>query len=198
MLMAPLERLERRLPEAKEALGNAALFAVEHRQGQHALAQAQLQMGEASRAVDLLEGLAAKDPRDGETRRLLARALAASGQVEAAARRLAEAGRPVRRRPGARVPGRHGVPVDEEARGGRAAVRPRARGAADPADPRPHRARPGATPANTIARAPCCGPRSTRTRGCAAPTTTSAWSCSPTRAPARPVSTRRSRSSGRS
>ena len=48
-------------------------------------------MGEPSRAVDILEGLAAKDPRDGETRRLLARALAADKQLEPAARRLAEA-----------------------------------------------------------------------------------------------------------
>jgi tetratricopeptide (TPR) repeat protein len=84
--------LERRLPEAKQAIENAALFAVAHREGQHALANAHLQMGEPQRAVDILQGLAAQDPRDGETRRLLARALAASGQLEPAARALAEAG----------------------------------------------------------------------------------------------------------
>ena len=92
LLVVPLERLERRPTEAKEAIDNAALFAVEHRQGLHALADAHLQMGEPARAAEILEGLAAKDARDGETRRLLARALAASGQLEPAARRLAEAG----------------------------------------------------------------------------------------------------------
>lgn len=92
LLVAPLEKLERRLPEAKQAVANAALFAVEHRPGQQALANAHLQLGEPARAIAILEGLAAKDPRDGETRRLLARALAADGQLEATARRLAEAG----------------------------------------------------------------------------------------------------------
>jgi tetratricopeptide (TPR) repeat protein len=92
LLVAPLAKLERRLPEAKEAVGNATLFAVDHRQGQHALADAHLQMGEPARAADILEGLAAKDARDGETRRRLARALAASGKLEPAARTLAEAG----------------------------------------------------------------------------------------------------------
>ena len=50
-----------------------------------------------ARAVEILEALAAKDPRDGETRRLLARALAADGQLEprgAAAGRSGRAGRP--------------------------------------------------------------------------------------------------------
>ncbi len=92
LLLAPLERLERRLPEAKQAIDDAALFAVERRQGQHALADGLLQMGEPARAAEILEGLAAKDPRDGETRRLLARALAADKQVEPALLRLAEAG----------------------------------------------------------------------------------------------------------
>jgi tetratricopeptide (TPR) repeat protein len=92
LLMAPLERLERRLPEAKQAIDDAALFAVEHREGQRALADGLLQMGEAARAAEILEGLAAKDPRDGETRRLLARALAADKRPEPALIRLAEAG----------------------------------------------------------------------------------------------------------
>src|SRR5688572_5706725 len=92
LLVGPLERLERRLPEAKQAIENAALFAVEHRQGLHALANAHLQMGEPARAADILERLAANDARDGETRRLLARALARGGQPEPALRRLAEAG----------------------------------------------------------------------------------------------------------
>ena len=91
LLVAPLERLERRAAEAKDAVENAALFAVDTRQGQHALAQAYLQADDHARAAAILEALAAKDARDGETRRLLARALAGSGQREAAARRLREA-----------------------------------------------------------------------------------------------------------
>jgi tetratricopeptide (TPR) repeat protein len=92
ILTAPLLKLERRTAEAKQAVEQAALFVPEHRDAQHALANALLGMDEPARAAVILEGLAVKDARDGETRRLLARALAASGQRDAAAARLAEAG----------------------------------------------------------------------------------------------------------
>jgi tetratricopeptide (TPR) repeat protein len=91
LLTATLDRLERRLPEASEALRNAALFRVEMPQGLQALGTAQLQQGDAAAARETLTALAAKDPRNGMGRRLLARALAADGQAEAAAQRLEEA-----------------------------------------------------------------------------------------------------------
>jgi tetratricopeptide (TPR) repeat protein len=91
LLTATLERLERRLPQARDAVRNASLFRVESRQGLQGLAAAQLRVGETAHAVETLEALAARDAGDGEARRLLARALAADGRMEAAAQRLAEA-----------------------------------------------------------------------------------------------------------
>ena len=91
LLTATLERLDRRVPEAGDAVRNAALFGSGSRQGLRVLAAAQLQTGETAKAVATLEALAAKDAGDGESRRLLARALAADGQVAAAAQRLEEA-----------------------------------------------------------------------------------------------------------
>jgi tetratricopeptide (TPR) repeat protein len=91
LLTAGLEKLERRAPQAQEALRNASLFRVESARGLRDLGTAQLQMGEAAAAAETFEALAAKDPGDGGARRLLARALAASGRVEDAAPRLAEA-----------------------------------------------------------------------------------------------------------
>jgi tetratricopeptide (TPR) repeat protein len=92
LLVGMLERLERRMPQAREAAENAALFGGEGGPAQQALAGAWLQMGEAARAVEILGALAAKNPRDGETLRFLARALAAHGHGDAAALKLAEAG----------------------------------------------------------------------------------------------------------
>ena len=91
LVTATLERLERRAPQAKDALGNASLFRVESTQDLRALGTAQLQMGEATAAAETFEALATKDPRDGGARRLLGRALSASGRAEDAAQRLAEA-----------------------------------------------------------------------------------------------------------
>jgi tetratricopeptide (TPR) repeat protein len=91
LLTATLESLERRLPQAREALRNAALFRVESPAGLRSLGTAQLQMGEAAAAVEAFEALAARDPRDGHARRLLARALASAGQAGPAAQKLAEA-----------------------------------------------------------------------------------------------------------
>jgi tetratricopeptide (TPR) repeat protein len=91
LLTAALERLEGRLPASRDAVHGAALFRVESAPSLRALAAAQLQTGEAAAAAETLETLAARDARDGETRRLLARALAAEGRMEAATERLDEA-----------------------------------------------------------------------------------------------------------
>jgi tetratricopeptide (TPR) repeat protein len=92
LLTAALERLEGQLPASRDAVHSAALFRVESAPSLRALAAAQLQTGEAAAAAETLETLAARDARDGETRRLLARALAADGRMEAAAtERLDEA-----------------------------------------------------------------------------------------------------------
>lgn len=91
LLMGTLDRMEERLPEAREALHKAASFAAGDRAGSLSLGAAYLRMGEAAPAAGILAPLAAKDPRDVESRRLLARALAASGQPEQAVARLDEA-----------------------------------------------------------------------------------------------------------
>jgi tetratricopeptide (TPR) repeat protein len=87
-LMGTLERLERRLPEARAALRNASNFAGEDRQPLRFLATAQLELGESGPAVEILTGLAGKDPKDVETRCLLAKALAAGGHLEQAVKEL--------------------------------------------------------------------------------------------------------------
>ena len=91
LLMGTLERIEDRLPEAREALHKASLFAVEDRQGILSLAAAYLRTGGAAQAAEVLTVLAGKDPRDVESRRLLAKALAATGQPEQALAKLDEA-----------------------------------------------------------------------------------------------------------
>jgi len=91
LLVSSLEHLERRLPQARDAVHDAALFQVEGAAEARALASAQLQLGEAAAAARTLEPVATADPADGHTRRMLARALAADGRMEAAAQRLDEA-----------------------------------------------------------------------------------------------------------
>jgi len=91
LLVSSLEHLERRLPQSRDAVHDAALFQGEGAADARALASAQLQLGEAAAAARTLEPVAAADPADAHTRRLLARALAADGRVEEAAQRLDEA-----------------------------------------------------------------------------------------------------------
>ena len=91
LLTSTLEMVERRSAEAREALRNAALFAVETRPSLQALATAQLELGETASAVQILRGLAGKDSTDVEILRLLAKALAAGGQLEEAGQKLDEA-----------------------------------------------------------------------------------------------------------
>ncbi len=80
MLVGTLERLEGRLPAARDAFARASASAVDDRQSQLALSLVLLQMGEPHAAVTILTRLAATNPKDAESRRVLAQALVASGQ----------------------------------------------------------------------------------------------------------------------
>ena len=91
LLMATLERIEGRLPQAREAFQSASTYAVENRAALQGLALVQLQMGEAAPAAEVLTSLARKNPKDVQTRRLLAQALVAQGQPDQAVRELEEA-----------------------------------------------------------------------------------------------------------
>jgi tetratricopeptide (TPR) repeat protein len=91
LLMGALERIEGRLPQARQAFQNASTYAVENRTALQALALVQLQMGAPAQATEILTRLARKNPKDLQTRRLLAQALAASGQPGEAVRELEEA-----------------------------------------------------------------------------------------------------------
>jgi tetratricopeptide (TPR) repeat protein len=87
LLLGTLERIEGRLPQAREAF-RAAAAASEDRRAQWALAAAHLQMGEAAEAEALLAPMARSDPADVQTRALLAQALLARGEAAQAALEL--------------------------------------------------------------------------------------------------------------
>jgi tetratricopeptide (TPR) repeat protein len=91
LLMAMLERIEGRLPQAREAFQSASTYAVENRAALQGLALVQLQIGEVAPATEILTRLARKNPNDIQTRRLLARALLAKGQPDQALKELEEA-----------------------------------------------------------------------------------------------------------
>jgi tetratricopeptide (TPR) repeat protein len=91
MVLGTVERLDRDAKAARAAFEQAALLAPEDRGAQQAMAGAQLQTGDAAGAVEVLSALAARDAQDVETRRLLAKALAAAGKVDQAVRTLDEA-----------------------------------------------------------------------------------------------------------
>jgi tetratricopeptide (TPR) repeat protein len=91
LLMATLERIEGRLPQARAAFQNASTYAVEDRTALQGLALVHLQLGEAAPATEILTRLARKNPKDIQTRRLLAQALVAKGQPDQAVRELEEA-----------------------------------------------------------------------------------------------------------
>jgi tetratricopeptide (TPR) repeat protein len=88
LLMGSLERLQRRPSEARAALAKATLFQVEDAQALEALASAHLQLGQATKAVEILRPLVQRDPKNTSARRLLAKALAASGQGDLAVQEL--------------------------------------------------------------------------------------------------------------
>ena len=202
LLMATLERLEGRLPEARRGAAQARRSCREEdREGTARRWPARTsRWARPPRPSRLLAPWPRKTPATSRAAACWPRALAAAGQPEQARGRgsTRRARRPADD-PEARVPAGHRLPLDEEGRRRRSACSRRSsRRAPDPADPRPRSAAPTATPANTTARAPSCARPSSRTRACAAPTTTSAWWPWPTRARARTGSTRPSRSSGRS
>src|SRR5437773_12294566 len=58
LLMGTLERIEGRLPRARQAFQSASTYAVENRTALQALALVQLQMGEPAQATEVLERLA--------------------------------------------------------------------------------------------------------------------------------------------
>jgi tetratricopeptide (TPR) repeat protein len=90
LMMAALESRAGRRSDALFALESAAVVA-EGGEAKQALAIAWLRAGEATRARELLVALVASDPKDAETRRLLARAWAAEGQAANGVKVLDEA-----------------------------------------------------------------------------------------------------------
>jgi len=91
LLMGDLQATEGRLPEARESYRRASRAAVETRRALRSLAFVHMQAGEAAEAVGLLTGLVARNPGDAQARRLLAKALTASGHPEQAVQELEEA-----------------------------------------------------------------------------------------------------------
>jgi tetratricopeptide (TPR) repeat protein len=91
LLLGALEAAEGRWTEARAAFERASSATVETRRPQQSLALVYLQMGEASRAVSLLTPIVSRNPKDVAARRLLARALMASGQAAEAVQELEEA-----------------------------------------------------------------------------------------------------------
>jgi tetratricopeptide (TPR) repeat protein len=91
LLLGTIEWLGRRLPEAREAVRQAALFEVERADALQSLALAQLRVGDARQAVEILGQVEALAPGDAHALRLLAKALAATGQTERAVSKLDEA-----------------------------------------------------------------------------------------------------------
>jgi tetratricopeptide (TPR) repeat protein len=91
LLIGVLDRIDGRLPEAREAFRRASTSAVENRLALLALALAHLQTGEPAPAVQILTRLARKDHKDIQARRLLSQALLASGDAEQSVWELEEA-----------------------------------------------------------------------------------------------------------
>ena len=91
LLRGTVDALDKRIPEAREALQKATTYAPEDGPARRSLATVFLQIGEAAPAADLLGALAKADPRDVESRRLLAKAQAAAGQYEQAVATLDQA-----------------------------------------------------------------------------------------------------------
>jgi tetratricopeptide (TPR) repeat protein len=89
--LGALERLEGRPAEAGAALAQAARFAGEDVVSRRSLAGAYLLAGDTAASLAILTPLAAQHPRDAETRRVQAKALAASGRLDRALLALDEA-----------------------------------------------------------------------------------------------------------
>jgi Flp pilus assembly protein TadD len=91
LLKGTLDAFDKHFPEAREALQRAATDMPEGEEARRSLATAHLQAGDAAQAAALLTPLTAKDPRDVESHRLLAKALGAAGQGDQAVAVLDEA-----------------------------------------------------------------------------------------------------------
>ncbi|MFI5007093.1 MAG: tetratricopeptide repeat protein [Solirubrobacterales bacterium] len=92
LLVGTLERIDGRLPEAREAFRSASTSAVENRMALQALALTHLQMGEPAQAITILRRQA-ESGKDPQTRRLLAEALLAGGETDRAVEELEAAHR---------------------------------------------------------------------------------------------------------
>jgi tetratricopeptide (TPR) repeat protein len=91
VVMGTLDAVEGRLPEAREAFRSASTSAVENTLALQALALEDMRTGGVGEAATILTRLARKNPKDTQTRRLLARVLEALGQPERAVQELEEA-----------------------------------------------------------------------------------------------------------
>ena len=90
MLIGALRIADNRLADARDAFTRASTSVVDANAALQALAVVQLQMGDAPSAVAILTRLAAANPADVASHRLLAQALVASGQPEQAVQELEE------------------------------------------------------------------------------------------------------------
>ena len=91
LLKGTADGLDKSVPEARAALEKARENLPEEGPARRDLATVFLQIGEAEAAATLLTPLAASDPRDVESHRLLAKAQAAAGQYDQAVATLDEA-----------------------------------------------------------------------------------------------------------
>jgi tetratricopeptide (TPR) repeat protein len=91
LLLGTLDRLDERLPEARDAFLEAA--STGHRPALLSLAVAHLQVGETAQAAEVAQRLVEAAPTDPLARRLRGQALLAGGQVAPAVEQLVEAQR---------------------------------------------------------------------------------------------------------
>ena len=91
MLIGALRMDERHLPDARDAFQHAASSTVDASAALQSLAIVDLQMGNAESAIVGLTRLAGSNPKDHQSRRLLAQALMASGRANEAIQELEEA-----------------------------------------------------------------------------------------------------------
>lgn len=91
MMAGALHVAAGRLPEARDAFQEASQMVADADPAFRSLALVQMQIGEQGEAVRLLTRLSGRAPKDLQTRRLLAQALAANGQPEEAVQTLEEA-----------------------------------------------------------------------------------------------------------
>jgi tetratricopeptide (TPR) repeat protein len=89
-LLGALATVEGRLPDARDAFRAASVSAVDDRSALQSLGLTHIQMREPGPAVEILTKLAGRNPRDVQTRQLLAQAFVANGQPDQAVQELEE------------------------------------------------------------------------------------------------------------